>query len=239
MAGSWADRPILCIDTETTGVDPFTARIVEVATATLDPDGSVTSSWSTIVDPGVQIPDDVAEVHGITTARAYNEGVSPAIALSHLAVELWAHIEEYGGLAPVVMYNARYDWPLILSEAERHGVEVPCFAPILDPYLIDRMCDRYRPGKRQLVLVAGHYDVDLAAADAHGALADAVAAGRVMRAILHRFPEIRDHTLPGLWLRQVHGHEHDRQRFVDWKRRSSDPQFDTPAGWPIPVEPER
>jgi hypothetical protein len=56
-----------------------------------------------------------------------------------------------------------------------------------------------------------------------------------MRALIDRYPAIAEHTLGGVFLRQVKGAEEDRQRFVDWKRRNSDPTFDSPAGWPIPA----
>lgn len=232
---TWTERPFLAIDTETTGVDCFTDRIVELASAVVDPDGSVRDGWSTIVDPGVDIPDEAAAVHGITTERARSEGVSPAEAVRRVAGDIWAHQGTFAPEgAPVVMFNARFDWPLLMTEAERYGVEFPCFAPILDPYLIDRMCDRYRKGRRQLTLVADHYGIDLGES-AHGALADATAAGQVMRQILDRYPAIGEHTLAGVWLRQVRGHEEDRQRFVDYMRRNTDPEFDSPPGWPVPA----
>jgi DNA polymerase-3 subunit epsilon len=239
MTASWADRPLLALDCESTGVNPFADRIVEVAAVVVNHDGSLDAPWSTVIDPGVPIPEGAADVHGISTERARVEGVEPAEAITHVAQRIWRHLDSHDGQAAVVAYNARFDWPLLLAEAERHGVEFPCFAPVLDPYLLDRMCDRYRRGKRQLTLVADHYDVPLSAEDAHGALADATAAGRVMRAILTRYPALTEHTLAGLWLHQAHGHEKDRQRLVDWKRRNSDPDFDIPAGWPIPVEVER
>lgn len=233
MSGSWTDEPWLAIDTESTGVDPFTARVVELAAVEILPDGSIGERWATIVDPGVKIPDEAAAVHGITTERARAEGVAPRIALAILTDRIFDH-----GYRPVVGFNMRYDWPLLLAEAARHGVDFPCFAPVLDPYLLDRLCDRFRKGKRQLTLVAEHYGVPLGDR-AHGALADATAAGRVMRKIVERFPELTDLNLPGLWLHQAHGHEQDRQRFVDYMRRNRDQEFDTPAGWPVPVEAGR
>lgn len=38
---TWAENPILCLDFETTGTDPFTARPVSVAAAFVDGDGTV------------------------------------------------------------------------------------------------------------------------------------------------------------------------------------------------------
>lgn len=231
---SWADMPLLAFDCESTSTDPFTARIVEVATVLIDRDGTARDPWSTIVNPGIEIPADAASVHGITTERAVAEGVEPQVALREIAERIWHHLGQH---AACVAYNARYDVPLLLAESERHGVEFPCFASVLDPYLLDRLCDRYRPGKRQLALVAEHYEVDLLAA--HGALADATAAGQVMRAIVARFPELADRTLASLWLHQAHGHEQDRQRFEDYLRRNVDKDAHVIAGWPVPVEAGR
>jgi DNA polymerase III subunit epsilon len=238
MTAPWTSLPLLAIDTETTGISPFEDRVVEVAAVDVLPDGSVTGEWSTIVDPGIEIPEGAAEVHGITTERARAEGVAPAEALAALAERIWQHIDAHRGLAALAMFNGRFDWPLILEESARHHVDMPCFAGILDPYLIDRMADRYRPGKRQLTLVADHYGVDLGD-QAHGALADATAAGQVMWQILDRFPAIGKHSLASLWLRQVKGHERDRERFEDWMHRNADPDADIVPGWPIPLRPER
>lgn len=240
MAGSWADRPFLAIDTETTGVDPFTDRVVEVAAVTIDPDSSVHEPWSIVVDPGVEIPAGAAEVHGITTDRARAEGVSPKLALSALSERIWRHVESHAGQAPLVAFNCRFDWPLLMAEAARHGVgDFPVLAPMVDPMLLDRLCDRFRKGKRQLVLVAEHYGVDLDPEAAHGALADATAAGQVMRRIIDTFPDLRKMTLPGIWLHQTHGHEQWRAGFEDYLRCNKDPQARIVPGWPVPVDPER
>jgi DNA polymerase-3 subunit epsilon len=143
MSFDWTIAPWLAVDCETTGVNPYEDRIVEVAVVEIDVDGNPCDPWSTIVDPGCEIPDEAAQVHGIPTSRAVAEGISPAEALEVVADRIFAN----GWRSPVVAFNASFDWPLLITEAERHGVEFPAFAPILDPYLIDRLVDRYRRGK--------------------------------------------------------------------------------------------
>lgn len=232
MSADWTIRPLLSIDTETTGTDPFSDHIVEVAAVRLDHDGELLSGWSTIVDPGVEIPTEAAAVHGITTSKAMAEGVQPKEALEKVADLI--HEAALAG-EPIVMFNARFDWPILLSEAERHQVEIFPYAAILDPFLIDRMVDQYRKGGRKLGLVAAHYGVELKEEEAHGALADAVASGRVMRRLVRQYPQIGEHSLATLWLRQIRGHERWRDGFEDYLRRTKDPDAVVRPGWPIPV----
>lgn len=231
----WPDLPFLCLDTETTGVDPLNDRIVQVAAVIVRADYTVVgppSRYEAIVNPGRDIPAGAAEVHGISTERAKAEGVEPREALNQVAYLVHqAVISEW----PVVIYNARFDWPLLLAEADRHGVDFPAAAFILDPFILDKLADKWRKGKRRLTNVAEHYGIELGD-DAHDASADAIAAGRVMRAILTRHPDLAEQTPAGITLRQVHGHEADRQSFADYMRRNVDANFRSAAGWPIPVE---
>lgn len=227
-AQPWTSQPFLSIDTETTGVDVYTDRVVEAAAVLVDAAGDVTYQWHRIINAGVDIPAEAAAVHGITAERIAEEGVEPAEAFDELARLIVAT-----STCPVVIYNAGFDWPLLIVEAERHGVDFPAFRPILDPFLIDKMVDRYRKGPRKLGAVAEHYGVELGDA-AHGAVADATASAQVMRALLAAHPEVGTHSLADMWLRQVAGHESWRQGFVEYRRRS-EPDFDIAPGWPIPA----
>lgn len=227
---SWVDEPFLSLDTETTGIDCWSDRIVEIAAVVVHPDGTTGETYTTIVNPGVEIPEGAAAIHGITTARAVAEGVTPAEALAEVARRIFDH-----GHRPVVGFNMRFDWPILVAEAERHGVEFPFLAPVLDPFLVDKMVDRFRRGTRKLVAVAQHYAVELDEAEAHGALADAVAAARVMRALIDRYPQIGRHSLASVFLRQVRGYEQWRTGFVEFKRRT-DSAFDIAPGWPLPSD---
>lgn len=232
MSADWTIRPLLSIDTETTGVNTDEDRIVEVAAVLLDFDGQVMHQWSTIIDPGIEIPDIPAQIHGITTSRAVAEGVQPAEALQTVADLIHAANQAQ---QPIVIYNATFDLPLLITECHRHSVELFPFAAILDPLVIDKALDQFRKGSRKLVDVARHYGVELNAEDAHGAVADATASGRVMREIVKRYPQISDMDLAWLWLRQSRLQEQQRAGFVDYMRTTKDPDFDKPSGWPIPI----
>jgi DNA polymerase III subunit epsilon len=180
---SWTRRPIASLDTETTGTDPSSSRCVEVALLLVGPDGKeTTGGYETLVDCGMEIPADAAAIHGITAERVAAEGVSSRDCLEQVVVLLQRLADDR---IPVVVFNARFDWPLLAAEAARVGLRLPR-VDLIDPMVIDRKVDRYRKGKRRLVDLAAHYEVPLT--HAHRARGDALAAARVAQAIARRHP---------------------------------------------------
>lgn len=67
LADLQLDRPLVVLDTETTGTDPQSDRIVHLGLIRLDPDGS-SDEFETLVNPGLPIPAAATAVHGIDDA---------------------------------------------------------------------------------------------------------------------------------------------------------------------------
>lgn len=59
------ERPLIGLDTETTGTNPATARLVELALEIMRPGGEVTE-YRTLINPGIPIPPGATAVHHIT-----------------------------------------------------------------------------------------------------------------------------------------------------------------------------
>jgi DNA polymerase-3 subunit epsilon len=217
-------------DLETTGVDVDTARIVSACVAVLDPAGDVIARWDWLADPGVEIPDAAAAVHGITTERARAEGRPPALVVAEIASTLRVLFDTG---VPVVVYNAPYDLSLLDRECRRHevmSIEVPF--PVIDPLVVDKAVDRYRKGKRTLEVTAERYGVTLEGA--HDAGADAIAAGRVALAIARSFPEELDLDPAELHRRQQIWYAEQSASFQEYMRRvKGDETFVANADWPV------
>lgn len=165
-------------DLETTAPDPEQARIV-TATVGMVGGGEKTSIRNWIVDPGVEIPAEAAEIHGVTTERARAEGMKAADGVEEIVSAL-AYVVDLG--VPVVAYNAPYDFTVIDRECRRLGLkplEDRISEPlrVIDPLCIDKALDRYRKGKRTLTAACEFYKVALDGA--HDSEFDAVAAARV------------------------------------------------------------
>ena len=73
----WSDT-LAVFDTETTGLDTRYARIVTCFLGIIGPDGEVQESHSWLADPGVEIPEQAAAVHGVTTEMAREQGRNAA-----------------------------------------------------------------------------------------------------------------------------------------------------------------
>jgi len=161
---------MVAFDLETTSPQPEDARIVAAAVLGVG-GGQANESRGWIVDPGVEIPDEAAAIHGITTERARAEGRPAEYAIAEILAELNLSV------GPLVAFNASYDLTVLDREARRYGY-VP-FVPrhVIDPFVIDKALDPYRKGSRKLVNVCRHYGVELE--DAHAADADALAAARL------------------------------------------------------------
>ncbi|TFB80686.1 3'-5' exonuclease [Terrimesophilobacter mesophilus] len=215
-------------DLETTGIDVATSRIVSANVSVIDAGGAVIERQDWLADPGVEIPLQASNVHGITTQRAQSEGMPAAAAVSEIVAAIRSVLARE---LPLVVFNAPYDITLLRHEAIRHGVE-PLVdpSPIVDPLVIDKAMDQYRRGKRTLEAAAVEYGVELS--DAHDAGADAIAAGRVAQAIARRNPdrlEVSARELHGL---QVEWSAQQSASFADYMRRTHNPNFVETSGWP-------
>ncbi|MFE1393903.1 exonuclease domain-containing protein [Nocardiopsis alba] len=230
MNTAWHTRPMAAFDIESTGLDVEGDRIVTAALWRIDPERRSKEVLSWLADPGVEIPADAAEIHGITTERAREQGRPAAEVVTEIADALEAVIAE--GL-PVVVYNAPYDLTLLDREIARHRPDRPLPAQplVVDPLVLDKRVDTYRRGSRRLVDVCAHYEVPLAAEEAHGAAADALAAARLAWRIAATHPEIAEMSAAELHAAQIAWKAEQAESFQEYLRRR-DPEAVVDGAWP-------
>ena len=144
---SWTER-LAVFDTETTGTNPLSDRIVTAFVGIIDANGEVERGSDWLADPGVPIPDQAADVHGISTEMAQENGEPARDVVERIRDSLnWIARNKL----PLVVYNAPFDLTLVAAECRRHGLDAPVLGPqVVDPLVIDRAVDRYRRGKRTL-----------------------------------------------------------------------------------------
>ncbi|MFD6935302.1 exonuclease domain-containing protein [Streptomyces goshikiensis] len=198
---SWTFRPWLALDTETTGVNPETDRIVTAAVVKWHDDRPVrTRTWLSDAG-GVPIQAGATAMHGITTEHAQAVGRPAAVVVAEITEALVAAAEEGW---PVVVMNAPFDLTILEREAARYGINSLFSASVplvLDPRILDKQVDRYRRGQRRLEDMCRTYGV--VHGGAHDAAADAVAACEVTDVIVRRYSRLAELPLQELHDQQV------------------------------------
>lgn len=107
-------KSYLVWDLETTGLNPETDRIVEVAYMKVE-NGEITKTYSAILDHDIDIPESASNVHGITRVKATAEGIYPPSAIKNL-------IEAIQESEAVITHNGiRFDVPFLQCEMRRLG----------------------------------------------------------------------------------------------------------------------
>jgi DNA polymerase-3 subunit epsilon len=224
----WA-QVLAVFDTETTGIDPATTRIVTANISIIRVGGEIESSRDWLIDPGIEIPAQATAVHGITTQYAQEHGEDAAGAIYDIVQELQALFDSS---IPVVAYNAAYDFTILQREAVRYGHDpLSSPSPVIDPLIIDKQVDKYRKGKRTLEAAAAHYGVSLD--NAHTASADAQAAGFVAQAIAAKFARELAMTSIALHEKQVQWAREQAESFNDYLRKSGKPSSSSSGEWPV------
>lgn len=163
--------PLVCLDVETTGVDPELDRIVEIALIKVYPDGT-RNPWQTLVNPGMPIPPSVSAIHGIRDEDVKDK---PKF------VDLLPILTEGFHACDFLGYNVEFDVRFLKAEFKRNG-GVDCLnGRLIDAYrLFLRMEDRSLSGAARFYLNTEHVG-------AHNAMADTEMALRIFEAQLQRY----------------------------------------------------
>jgi DNA polymerase III subunit epsilon len=235
----WRDQPMWSFDTETTGVDVHTDRIVTAALLRLER-GTEPVAMEWLADPGIEISEGAAKVHGISTEYAQAHG-RPA---AEVVEDILAAIEAIPQDEALVVYNVPFDWTLLLAEADRYFGTASLRTPhFVDPLVIDKALFKFRRGKgaRQLMNVCRTHGVVLTEDEAHSAKGDALASAR----LAWKFGGLR--PVSSMTLAELQGWTADKYRtqtldFAAWKRQS-DPaeaaRIESEAeGWPVKPRPK-
>ncbi|MER5448281.1 3'-5' exonuclease [Streptomyces sp. NPDC002764] len=230
----WYEGPLAAFDTETTGVDVETDRIVSAAVVVQDAPGSRPRVTRWLVNPGVPVPEAATAVHGLTDEHLQRNGRWPAPVVYEIAEAL---AEQAAMNRPLVVMNAPFDLTLLDRELRRHRASSldrwlqASTLRVLDPRVLDKHLDRYRKGRRTLTDLCAHYEVTLEGA--HDAAADALAALDVVRALGRRFAARLERLSPAeLHSLQATWHAAQARGLQAWFARSgTDEIVDT--SWPL------
>lgn len=197
---SWHQQPLVAFDLETTGLNLETDSILTAAVSRVGAGlASEHRYWE--MDPGVEIDPEAQELHGIDNQQRLR---FPAI--EEALPELLQHLEQQlQRSAALVVYNAPFDLTILDRAARRQGLtplqeRLPLL--VIDPLVLDRAVDPWRPGSRRLTATAAAYGL-AAPEQAHNANHDALVTARLAWKIGQCYDDYLNVSLPALHRQQA------------------------------------
>ncbi len=170
-------KPIVFFDLETTGINIAKDRIVEISILKVFPNGNKESkTW--LVNPGVKIPKESSDIHGITDDKIANEP-----SFKELAPSIYTLIK---GCDLAGFNSNRFDIPLLAEEMLR--AEVADF-DLTNVKFVDVQTIFHK--KEQRTLTAGYkFYCDKDLEGAHSAEADTNATYEILLAQIEKYEDL-------------------------------------------------
>jgi CBS domain-containing protein len=203
------------LDCETTGLDPSTARIVQLGCVHLRSNAvEAHSCWERIVDPGVAIARSSTEIHGIADEQARQ-----APPLTTLWPQLLAKLEH----RVMIGHTIGFDLAVLEAEAARYRLAwrkpralcVRMLATLVAPDLADHSLDA----------LANWLGLEMG--QRHRALGDALTAAHIFTALIPKLAGIGVNTLAEAERASLRlGFEVERHRNAGWRMPVESPGID-------------
>lgn len=172
-------RPLCVFDLETTGLQITKDRIVQIAVIKLFVDGH-TETFNELVNPGQNIPEEIAAIHGIT-----NEMVANAPKFEELAPRLLDFIAD----SDLAGYNSnKFDIPVLSEELLRCGIDFDLGAR----HFVDVQNIFHKMEQRTLAAAYQFY-CGKQIENAHNALYDTLATLEVLQAQTEKYTDLDKH----------------------------------------------
>ncbi len=169
-------RPIACVDLETTGLSITKDRIVEIAIVKIMPDGE-RHIKDMRINPEMPIPQTTTDIHGISDADVADKPTFK---------EIGNEIKQFIENCDLCGFNStRFDFALLTEEFLRVGIDID----LKSRNLVDAQQIFMKKEQRTLTAAYKFYcDKDLE--NAHSAIADVEATFEILLAQIERYDDI-------------------------------------------------
>ena len=153
----------IVFDTETTGLDETTDRVIEIGCIELMNHVPTNKTFHVYINPEREVPENVIKVHGITS-----DFLKDKPKFSEIADDFLNFIKD----SKLVAHNASFDIKFINSELKRIGKEELNWDLVIDTLQLSRKKNKTL-SRHNLDSLCRYYNIDNSHRDLHGALLDA------------------------------------------------------------------
>ena len=173
LAAVYDTAAFIAFDTETTGLDPASGRIVEIGAVKFDRRG-VIARYNVLINPEMPMPEEAGKVNGITDAMLKDK---PLIA------DVFPDFFDFIGTGVLVAHNAPFDINYVNAELKRAG-KSPLTNKAVDTRIFAK---EVFPGLSSYALQDLAVQFGITALEAHRAEDDARVCMELFEKILSRF----------------------------------------------------
>ena len=153
----------ICLDTETTGLDPKDGhRIIEIGCVEIINKVRTGKIFHSYINPEREVPDEAFKIHGITTESLKDKPKFAAIVVDFLA---------FVGESKLVIHNASFDMKFINHHLRGCNLEIIERSNVVDSLEIAR--SKFPGAGNSLDALCKRFGIDLSRRLKHGALLDA------------------------------------------------------------------
>ncbi len=173
LAAVYDTAAFIAFDTETTGLDPASGRIVEIGAVKFDRRG-VIARYNVLINPEMPMPEEAGKVNGITDEMLKDK---PLIA------DVFPDFFDFIGTGVLVAHNAPFDINYVNAELKRAG-KPPLSNKVVDTRIFAK---EVFPGLSSYALQDLAVQFGITALEAHRAEDDARVCMELFEQILSRF----------------------------------------------------
>lgn len=152
----------ICLDTETTGLDPKDGhKIIEIACVELINKVKTGNFFHAYINPRRDVPAEAFKVHGISTEFLKDKPI-----FDHVAYKFLDFIKD----GKLVIHNAAFDMKFLNFELRAIGVEMITSSNVIDTLTMARQ--KFPGAPASLDALCKRFSIDLSKRTKHGALTD-------------------------------------------------------------------
>ena len=173
LAAVYDTAAFIAFDTETTGLDPVSGRIVEIGAVKFDRRGIV-ARYNVLINPETPMPEEAGKVNGITDEMLKDKPLIAAV---------FPDFFDFIGTGVLVAHNAPFDINYVNAELKRAG-KTPLTNKVVDTRIFAK---EVFPGLSSYALQDLAVQFGITALEAHRAEDDARVCMELFEKILSRF----------------------------------------------------
>lgn len=152
----------LCLDIETTGLDPRTGdKIVEIAVVELVNKVKTGNFFHSYVNPRREVPQEAFKIHGLSTEFLKDKPI-----FDHVVPKFLDFIKD----TKIIIHNAAFDTKFINHELRILGLPTLNMDHVIDSLAIAR--NKFPGSPASLDALCKRFNIDLSRRTKHGALLD-------------------------------------------------------------------